>query len=177
MSHEDEPAFERIGVTRRVWLILYLTFFSHLPDRPRYVRSWRTSVVSRFAPGVSRYANINRRASIGFGAEIAERAGVGRGSCVPSGVSLGSHVTMGPEVMFIVGDHPIPPRHKPFRSRGPVTTRIFVGEDAFIGARATILPGVRIGDGAVIGAGSVVTRDVQAFTVVAGNPARVLRVR
>lgn len=50
-----------------------------------------------------------------------------------------------------------------------------LGNDVWIGHGAIVLPGVALGDGAVVGAGSVVTRDVDANTVVAGNPARVLR--
>lgn len=52
---------------------------------------------------------------------------------------------------------------------------MIVGDNVWIGNRAIVLPGVTIGDGAVVGAGSVVTRDVPARTVVAGNPARVVR--
>lgn len=58
-------------------------------------------------------------------------------------------------------------------TKGP--TRI--GHDVWIGYRATVLSGVRIGDGAVIGAGSVVARDVPPYTIVAGNPARIVRSR
>jgi acetyltransferase-like isoleucine patch superfamily enzyme len=55
--------------------------------------------------------------------------------------------------------------------------RVQIGNDVWIGAQAIIMPGVRIGDGAVIGAGSIVTRDVEAYEVVAGNPAKTLRWR
>lgn len=51
----------------------------------------------------------------------------------------------------------------------------FIGRKCFIGARSVILPGIKIGDGSVVGAGSVVTKDVPAGTAVAGNPARILR--
>lgn len=54
---------------------------------------------------------------------------------------------------------------------------ITIGRNVFIGAKALILPGISIGDGAVIGAGSVVTKDVEAWSVVGGNPAREIKKR
>lgn len=54
---------------------------------------------------------------------------------------------------------------------------VVIGNDVWIGADAIIMPGVRIGDGAVIGAGAVVTKDVEAFQIVAGVPAKVIRMR
>lgn len=52
---------------------------------------------------------------------------------------------------------------------------VHIGKRAWIGAGATILPGVTIGDNAVVGAGAVVTKDVEPDTIVAGNPARLIR--
>lgn len=52
---------------------------------------------------------------------------------------------------------------------------IVIGKNVFIGARSIVLKGVTIGDGAVVGAGSVVTKDVPAYTIVAGNPAKVIK--
>ena len=56
-------------------------------------------------------------------------------------------------------------------------SKVLIGNDVWIGARAVILGGVTIGDGAVIGGGAVVTKDVEPYTIVAGNPARVIRKR
>lgn len=52
---------------------------------------------------------------------------------------------------------------------------VFIGDNVWIGDKVTILPGVKIGDGAVIGANSVVTKDVPAYSVIGGNPARILK--
>jgi len=52
-----------------------------------------------------------------------------------------------------------------------------IGNDVWIGYNATIMPGVKIGDGAIIGANSIITKDVEPYTIVAGNPAHVIRKR
>ena len=66
----------------------------------------------------------------------------------------------------------IAPTHRQLISKGPV----IIGDNVWVGEKASILPGVTIGDCAIIGAGSVVTSDVPAYTVVAGNPAKVIKV-
>lgn len=60
---------------------------------------------------------------------------------------------------------------------GPNAGDTHVGNDVWIGYRALIMPGVRIGDGAIIGSGAVVTRDVPPYAVVAGNPAAIVKMR
>lgn len=103
-------------------------------------------------------------------------AGIGRGTVFlgRGTVTLGAHVTMGPECLFITGDHPVPPPGGRFRDQKPVHAPITVGEDAYLGAPVTVLPGVTIGAGAAVGAGSVVTRDVPPEAIVSGNPVRVM---
>ena len=69
------------------------------------------------------------------------------------------------------GESTIAPYHRPVTSKGPV----IIGEKVWIGDKAIILPDVKIGDSAIIGAGAVVTKDVPSRTVVAGNPARIIK--
>lgn len=88
-------------------------------------------------------------------------------------VCFGNNVFIGPNVSIFTACHPLGPdeRRTFIEWAEPVT----VGNDVWIGGCAVILPGVTIGDGAVIGAGAVVTRDVAPRTVVAGNPAREIK--
>jgi maltose O-acetyltransferase len=89
-------------------------------------------------------------------------------------IKIGSRTQFGYQVTLITGGHEIGSAETRAGSHRPEP--ITIGEGAWIGARSTLLPGVSIGDGAVVGAGSVITRSVPAHTVVAGNPARVIRV-
>lgn len=91
--------------------------------------------------------------------------------CAP--VVIGDDVQIATAVQIVTATHPVDPdeRLSGWETAHPVR----IGHRAWIGAGAIILPGVTVGDDAVVGAGAVVTRDVAARTVVAGNPARVIR--
>jgi maltose O-acetyltransferase len=91
--------------------------------------------------------------------------------CAP--IEIGDRLQMGPAVQLYTAGHPL---ERAVRRAGFEYARpIRIGDDVWIGGAAIILPGVTIGDGSVVAAGSVVTRDVPAFCLVAGNPARVVR--
>ncbi|WP_424681178.1 sugar O-acetyltransferase [Frateuria sp. YIM B11624] len=86
-------------------------------------------------------------------------------------VRIGERTQIGPGVQILAADHPRDPAR---RATGLEFGRpVRIGRNVWIGAGALILPGVTVGDDAVIGAGSVVTRDVPAGATVVGNPARV----
>ncbi|CAM1510931.1 Fc.00g084440.m01.CDS01 [Cosmosporella sp. VM-42] len=90
-------------------------------------------------------------------------------------IYIGDRTLIGPNCSFYSGTHPVD-YHVRNGTRGPESgAPIHVGEDCWFGGNVIVLPGVTIGRGAVIGAGSVVTKDVPSCVVVAGNPARVLR--
>ncbi|MBI6923145.1 MULTISPECIES: sugar O-acetyltransferase [Pseudomonas] len=86
-------------------------------------------------------------------------------------VHIGEDCQIGPNVQIYTADHPLDPqlRRTGLESGRPVS----IGNNVWIGGGAIILPGVRIGDDAVVGAGSVVTRDVPPGATVVGNPARI----
>ena len=88
------------------------------------------------------------------------------------GISIGDDVLIGPKVTLVTAGHPVAPAE---RRNGIVAKPIVIGNNVWIGAAATILPGVTIGDNAVIAAGAVVSRSVPANAMAAGVPARVLK--
>ena len=91
--------------------------------------------------------------------------------CAP--VVIGARVQIAPAVQIYTVGHPL---DRATRATGVESARpIHIGDDAWIGGGAILLPGVTVGEGAVIAAGAVVTRDVPAGVLVAGNPARVVR--
>ena len=108
-------------------------------------------------------------------------------------ITFGSRTLVGPNASFYAATHPLDPVLRNGTKGPEIAKEIHVGEDCWIGGNVIILPGVTVGNGAVLGAGSVVTKvgylappfihsslmlllqDVPSFHVVAGNPARVIK--
>lgn len=88
-------------------------------------------------------------------------------------VTIGSRTLLGPNVQIYTATHPI--EHKQRASGLEYAKPITIGSDVWVGGSAVICPGVTIGDRSVIGAGSVVTRDIPADVFAAGNPCKVIR--
>jgi acetyltransferase-like isoleucine patch superfamily enzyme len=100
---------------------------------------------------------------------IGDRVTIKNGVQICDGITNENDVFVGPNVTFTNDRYP-KSKNKNFSLE-----RTHISKGASIGANSTILPGIRIGEGAVIGEGSVVTRDVEANCVVIGNPARKIR--
>jgi maltose O-acetyltransferase len=88
-------------------------------------------------------------------------------------ITLGDHVQIGPNVQLLTATHPLEagPRRDGWEGSAPIT----LGDNVWLGGGVIVLPGVTIGADTVVGAGSVVTRDLPAGVLAVGNPARVVR--
>lgn len=93
------------------------------------------------------------------------------------GVEIGSNTLIAMHTCILSSNHTIPSKNEKIRYNPDILLPTKIGSDVWVGANCTILGGVNIGDGAVIGAGSVVTKDVPPYAIVVGNPAKVIKDR
>ncbi|NIA07133.1 MAG: acyltransferase [Actinobacteria bacterium] len=93
------------------------------------------------------------------------------------GVSIGDRTMVGYRSQIISCNHIIPDKGERIFDSGHVHKKVDIGKDVWIGANCLIMPGVRIGDGAVVAAGAVVTDNVPENAIVGGVPARIIRMR
>ena len=91
---------------------------------------------------------------------------------ITGGVHIFDRVHFGREVMVLTTYHPVNVKNGIDRRYSAICKQVIICHDAYIGSRALILPGVTIGEGAYVAAGSVVTKDVAPFTLVMGVPAK-----
>jgi maltose O-acetyltransferase len=165
-------------------LMLYYGLFRYLPPtNNRYfmiIRPLRSIIAGKCFDYAGKNINIEQNANFGNGngIEIGDNSGVGVRCSIRGPLTIGSNVMMGPEVVIITSNHNFSRVDIPMNIQGSLPQeKVIIGNDVWIGTRVIILPGVRIGNGVIIGAGSIVTKDVPDYAIVAGNPARIIRFR
>ena len=92
-------------------------------------------------------------------------------------IKIGSNVLIGPNVVLRASDHVFTKRDTPIRQQGHEIGEIIIEDDVWIAANAVILPNVTVKKGAIVGAGAVVTKDVETYTIVGGVPAKPIGMR
>jgi acetyltransferase-like isoleucine patch superfamily enzyme len=92
-------------------------------------------------------------------------------------IEIGDNVIFGPRVNVFSENHNYNDRTVPIKHQGVTKGKTVIGNDVWIGANVSIMSGVTVGDGCVIAAGAVVTKDVPPYSIAAGVPAKVIRVR
>ena len=104
---------------------------------------------------------------------IGDNSGIGRDSFLvaPAPIEIGRDVMIGPQLVIYTSNHGTE-KTVPMNRQQMTCKPVKMGDDVWIGVRVTILPGVNIGDGAIIAAGAVVTKDVEPYSIVGGVPAR-----
>jgi maltose O-acetyltransferase len=168
-------------IIRGICYFLYHFIAKHLPEShsPFALLSgkFRTLLTRGIINKCGKSVDIEKGAKFSPNISIGNYSGLGINSTVQSGVTIKDYVMMGPNVSIYTKNHKTD-LDKPMIFQGfDKEEAVVIGNDVWIGANVIILPGVKIGDGAIIGAGSVVTKDVEEYSIVAGNPAKVVKRR
>ena len=169
---------------RRVAQVAYYGLAWRLPGQPfpgyRLFYALRGLLIRAMAQECGRHVIVKQRCYVGAGntLRVGNHAQLGQNARIDQAVTIGDNVVMGPDVVIMTNAHEFDDTNTPIRLQDAQSRRpVSLGNGVWLGTRVIILPGVHVGEGAVVGAGSVVTRNVPANAVVAGVPARFLRWR
>lgn len=167
---------------RHISLFLYYAFARWLPTQPmplwRFGYWVRRLLIRNIADACGSDIVVKHNAYVGkgVGLKIGDRAQLGHGCRIGNYCSIGDDVVMGPDVVILTSSHAFDVIGMPINLQGALPIRpVVIGCDVWIGTRVIIMPGVVVGDHAVIGA--VVTKDVPRYAVAVGSPAKVIRYR
>jgi maltose O-acetyltransferase len=171
----------KISLLRRVLYFVFIAFVRHTPEDYRpYALFWpalRSWLVSRFADSCGERPRVKSGCDVSPYLRIGDRTELGTRCLIQGGAVLGSDIIMGPDVKIYTRNHQFDDTAVPIREQGKRFAATRIGDDVWIGANAIILSGVTVGDHSVIAAGAVVTADVPPWSIVGGNPARLIRSR
>lgn len=159
---------------------IYCLLAKNLPRSRRFplAKKLRGGVARMIGARLGRNVNIEHGADFDSGLSIGDNSSLGIDSEAFGPIRIGRDVMMGPECVILTRNHAhfrtdVPMIRQGYEDYRPVT----IGDDVWIGRRVIILPGVSIGDGAIVSAGAVVTKDVEPYTVVGGVPAKKIKDR
>ena len=172
---------------KKIILILYYLVAKNLPSSSikifnigYFSSKLRYLLVKRIFLFCGQDVNIDKGAVFGNGGalSIGDRSGIGRDCLVASDTQIGQDVMMAPEVIIFSQNHKFDSREISMNKQGVTDSRpVIIENDVWIGQRAMLMAGVRIGQGSIIAAGAVVTKDVLPYSIVGGNPAKIIRMR
>lgn len=169
-------------IKRKIGSIIYYSFAKHLPVSYSTIRIGQKQIRSLcgklMLKSCGKKINIEKNAIFSPKVTLGDYSGIGINAKIYGECHIGQNVMMGSDVTIITRNHEfrkkdIPMMFQGFQKEKPV----YIDNDVWIGDRVIILPGVHVGSGAILGAGSVVTKDVPEFSIVAGAPARIIRNR
>lgn len=155
---------KRLPVSYSIWGGALGTFF-----RRKCAKAMLTSCGEK--------VNIEKGAEFSSQCTIGNNSGIGINAQLGI-VHIGNDVLIGKDLIAVTRNHGFSDKNTLIRKQGYSEEKpIYIGNDVWIGHRVTILPGVHIADGCVVGAGSVVTKDTEAYGIYAGNPAKKVKER
>jgi maltose O-acetyltransferase len=164
----------------KMLLVLYTIFAKNLPQSRHFpiAKKIRVFFARLIMRDVGRHVNIEKGAIFNGQVSIGDYSGIGVDCEMNGPVTIGRYVNMGPEVVVYTRNHATSRTDIPMQRQGYDNVKhVVIGDDVWLGRRVIILPGVHIGEGCVIGAGAVVAKNIYPYSVVVGNPARIVKIR
>lgn len=165
--------------------ILYRAIAIHLPRSStpwvgKYFKNIRVLLARAMFKKTGKNINVEQGARFGFGQkiEIGNNSGIGVNALIPGDTIIGNNVMMGPDCIIYASNHKFSDINRPMIQQGHTPAQqTIIGDDVWIGGRVIILPGKSIGNGVIIAAGSVVTKDLEDYGIYGGNPAKLIKNR
>ncbi len=167
-----------------LYLLLYYTIARRLPDIPmpgarvgQFIRVWLARrIFKKCGENVRVHAGADF--GTGIGIELGRNSAIAKDCWIANDTMIGSNVMMAPAVTILSSSHEFKDTTRPMIEQGTrMRQSVTIGNDVWIGTHVIILPGVHVGNHTIVGAGSVVTKDIPDYAIVAGNPAKVLKSR
>jgi maltose O-acetyltransferase len=178
----NESVGDNVKVKKIIGLVLYNTIGKYLPKSYSkfnlgsiHVRRYCGKLIlSKCGDGV----NIEKDAVFSSRVELGVNSGIGISARLEGRVIIGDNVMMGPNCIIYTRNHSFEDIDVPMNTQGEQEEEnVNIGNDVWIGGQVIILPGVTIGNHSIIAAGSVVTKNIPDYSIVGGNPAKVIRYR
>ena len=160
------------------WKLLYYGILINLPEK-FFGNKLRSFVCRRIFAEAGKNIIVRKGALFGSGGKIQigdnSRIGTNCRLMISEKIIIGKNVEMGPDVIIMDINHEFDKVDIPIIRQGYKAAKpVIIEDDVWIGARVIILPGITIKKGTVIGAGSIVTKDTFEYSIVAGNPSRII---
>jgi len=162
--------------------ILYESIGKHMPVSFSRIKigqkAFRAFCAKQYIKYCGINVNIEKGASFSRLLSISDNSGIGINAKLYGEIVIGKNVMMGPDCVIYTRNHEFSDISIPMNEQGFHEAEIvIIGDDVWIGGQVIILPGVKIGNHSVIGAGAVVTKNVPEYAIVGGNPAKIIRYR
>lgn len=169
---------------KKIYLSLYYLILQYLPMQPipgyKLFYKLRYILVKKILRSCGDDVIVKNKAYFGDGTRlsIGSRSQIGQNSKLAGDIIIGEDVIMGPDVVIMATSHAFDRVDIPINKQGAAKEKqIRIGNDVWIGTRVIILPGVSIGNHSIIGAGAIVTKSFDDYSIIGGVPAKLIKKR
>ena len=163
----------RVKIKRYLWIFVNKTLHRYSPF---FMRGWRRGLLRLFGASISHDASPDRKAIIDFpwNLTMKSKASIAEGCWIYAldKIILGENTCISRDVYILTGTHDVCSKNFDL-----IVKPVYIGDACWIATRSIVLPGISIGNGSVVAAGSVITKNVEPWTVVGGNPAKFIKKR